>query len=269
MAWVLEHSESTGTARNVLHSIANHVGPDGEGWCYVETVLHEARCSRDSYHRAVKWAIEAGELTREVRAGGSAKVPDVRRPNHFAFPKMRPPQPAGDADPDPREMQDPDPGSLPTSSDPQPAGDGSRAVQEPSLEPSSRAPAEPTPFDRFWQVFALDAPKGSRRKTAKPAALKAFTAAVRRGNDPEMIIDGAARWAAWYARRVESDPSAVNFEPMGSTFLNQDRFNDETGGVVGRGAAQSNLEAVREAQDAYEVGGMAPGDLFGFGDSHG
>jgi hypothetical protein len=86
IAWVLDHSQSRGSARCVLISIANHVGPDGTGWVHVRRVMSEANCSHDSYRRAVQQAVEAGELVREVHAGGSLRMHDAHRPNLFTFP---------------------------------------------------------------------------------------------------------------------------------------------------------------------------------------
>lgn len=94
LGWVFNHSKSTGTARLVLLSIANHVDPDGEGWVHVKRVLAEAAVSLDSYRRAIAWAEEHGEIERLVQEGGSRKMPDRYRPNVFRFPALRPPQDA-------------------------------------------------------------------------------------------------------------------------------------------------------------------------------
>lgn len=88
IAWVLEHSRSKGTARCVLISIANHVGPDGSGWVHVRRVISEANCSRDSYYRAVSDAEGSGELARIHRGGGGPRLHDAHRPNLFVFPAL-------------------------------------------------------------------------------------------------------------------------------------------------------------------------------------
>ena len=88
IAWVLEHSQSSNTARCVLISIANHMGGDGSGWVYVERVCREANCSLNSYHRAVKWAEDAGELERISHAGGGERTHSRHRPNLFRFPSL-------------------------------------------------------------------------------------------------------------------------------------------------------------------------------------
>jgi hypothetical protein len=88
IAWVLEHSKSTNTARCVLISIANHMGGDGSGWVYVDRICSEANCSLNSYHRAVRWAEQAGELERVSHSGGSERVHSRHRPNLFRFPAL-------------------------------------------------------------------------------------------------------------------------------------------------------------------------------------
>lgn len=97
ISWVLEHSRSTNTARCVLISIANHMGGDGSGWVYVDRICREANCSLNSYHRAVQWAEDNGELERVSHAGGSERVHIRHRPNMFRFPALaeRPTHSAG------------------------------------------------------------------------------------------------------------------------------------------------------------------------------
>jgi hypothetical protein len=88
--WVLEHSRSKGTARSVLAAIANHVDPDGEGWVYVTQVCDEAKCCLKTYHRALRWAVENGELTREVNAGTALRARGDKKPNLFRFTMSTP-----------------------------------------------------------------------------------------------------------------------------------------------------------------------------------
>lgn len=89
-AWVLTSSQSTGSTRLVLLSLANHVDPDGEGWAHVRTVLRESRVSPDSYRRAIRWAEEHGELERVIQKGGDDDTPARFRPNLFRFIALRP-----------------------------------------------------------------------------------------------------------------------------------------------------------------------------------
>jgi hypothetical protein len=96
IAWVLANSRSTGATRCVLISVANHVNPDGSGWVYVERVCKEANCSINSYHRAISWAEENGELTRNQYEGGFERTHSRHRPNLYSFPALCPPQDGGE-----------------------------------------------------------------------------------------------------------------------------------------------------------------------------
>ena len=89
MMWVFDHSKAKGNARLVLLAIANHVSDDGEGWCYVSTILREANCSYAAYRRVTNELIEAGELARSVNDGAGLRStrPDAK-PNHWEFPHL-------------------------------------------------------------------------------------------------------------------------------------------------------------------------------------
>jgi hypothetical protein len=65
-------------------------------------------------------------------------------------------------------------------------------------------------FEEFWAAYP--------KKQAKPAAMKAYRAAIKRKVRHETIMEGVARLVA-----SRPDPQ---FTPMGSTWLNQDRWND-------------------------------------------
>jgi len=88
ISWVLENSKSSNTARCVMISIANHLGGDGSGWVYVDRVCREANCSLNSYHRAVQWAVDNGELERMPYSGGYGRTHVRHRPNLFRFPAL-------------------------------------------------------------------------------------------------------------------------------------------------------------------------------------
>jgi hypothetical protein len=89
IAWVLGHSKSSNTARCVMLSIANHLNPDGVGWVYVDRVLREANCSLNSYHRAIHWALDNGELERVEHGGGYETTHERHRPNLYRFPALQ------------------------------------------------------------------------------------------------------------------------------------------------------------------------------------
>ena len=76
---------------------------------------------------------------------------------------------------------------------------------------------EPTDgFDEFWKAYP--------KKSAKPAALKAFKAAKINGHLPDVLADIASKSQseAW-------TKGGGQFIPMPSTYLNQRRWEDETG----------------------------------------
>lgn len=78
----------------------------------------------------------------------------------------------------------------------------------------------PTPHDHnsdpefalFWATYPL--------KKAKPAAFKAWRAALKRGHDPEQITAAAKRYAADPKRKPD-------FTAHASTWLNQERYHDD------------------------------------------
>lgn len=89
IAWVLEHSASTGNERCVLIAIANHIGPDGEGWAYKDRVLAESgRMTEKVYRRHVNALIIRGELLRREHAGGQYDTHSRHRPNAWAIPAL-------------------------------------------------------------------------------------------------------------------------------------------------------------------------------------
>jgi hypothetical protein len=73
------------------------------------------------------------------------------------------------------------------------------------------------PVDERFQVFWVAYP----RKVAKGAAVKAWGTAVKRGADPEKIL-AAAEAFAFACRGKDSE-----YVPHASTWLNQERYNDE------------------------------------------
>lgn len=82
MAVVLHHSRAKGTAKLVLLGIANHMG-DGGAWPSVETLGAYANVDRRNIQRALDKLVQLGELSTNPQAGGSADLPDYRRPNQY------------------------------------------------------------------------------------------------------------------------------------------------------------------------------------------
>lgn len=73
-------------------------------------------------------------------------------------------------------------------------------------------------FDRFWNTYP--------RKVKKPAAIKSFKAAIKK-SDAEQIIRGAKA----YADLCRKNGTEQNYIAHPSSWLNQERWNDEMPGV--------------------------------------
>jgi len=69
-------------------------------------------------------------------------------------------------------------------------------------------------FETFWKIYP---PRLPHQNPKKPAKLK-FAAAVKRGVDPQTIIDGATRYAAY----VDSEETDPQFIKQAVTWLNQE-----------------------------------------------
>lgn len=219
IAWVLEHSKSKGTARCVLLSIANHVGANGEGWCYVATIRREANCSLNSYRKALQWATEAGELERGIRAGHNTHRRGDEQPNLYRFPLLdRPPKT------DPLETTTPqehDPrgsgGSLPHRppkkrgvATPQVLGGQSRP-SEPSVKPEPLVAPAARKRDHLFEAVAkvchFHLP--SLTKTARGQLNAAVKQLRDVGATPEEVERRAEHYMAKYEGRVDLSPTAL------------------------------------------------------------
>jgi len=78
---------------------------------------------------------------------------------------------------------------------------------------STASPSTDSPeFIRFWSAYP--------RRVGKGQARKAWATALKRGADPEAVIESAGRFAAL---RGNEDPK---FTPHPSTWLNGERWND-------------------------------------------
>ena len=211
ISWVLEHSRAEKLTRLVLVCIANHAGPDGEGWVYVAQVCQEANCSVDSYYRAVKWAEANGELVRDPNAGNAPRARADKRPNHFRFkmdgPRRMPtPQdahPAGCPPRDPRRMPTPRPERPPQDAHPEPL-----VTTEPSLGAVKTRAAG---FAEFYAAYP--------RHIGRRAAEKAWNSATKRA-PPDLIVAAAVAFADV---RKGQDPQ---YTPYPSTWLNRDQWLD-------------------------------------------
>lgn len=92
----------------------------------------------------------------------------------------------------------------------------------------SPADLPPPRFEEFWQAYP--------RKVGKPRAIKAFRAAMRRKDDPDLIISAALAY--------RNDPSrSADYTAHPSTWLNDQRYNDGAGKAESAPAAHDPWEA--------------------------
>jgi hypothetical protein len=102
-------------------------------------------------------------------------------------------------------------------------------------------PKVPIGFEIFWDEYP--------RKTAKPAAIKAYRAALKRKVTHDTIMTGLRRFVA-----SAPDPQ---YTPHASTWLNQDRFNDAPVTQNLKGIAGERARLRQEIADGYERDGQA------------
>ena len=88
--------------------------------------------------------------------------------------------------------------------------------EEERREEESAVESQPDGFDSFWSAYP--------KKVAKPAAQKAFKAAKINGHLPEVLADIEAKSQSdsWLANKGQ-------FIPNPATYLNQRRWEDQTG----------------------------------------
>lgn len=87
---------------------------------------------------------------------------------------------------------------------------------DPETEAQVKTETDSRAFERFWEVYPKR--EGSNRKSP---ALKAFTAAVRAGADPEQIISAAKKFSEREAKNI-----GTRFIPMAVTWLHQSGWDE-------------------------------------------
>lgn len=229
MAVVLHHSQATGTAKVILLGIANHDG-DGGAWPTIETLTKYANVSDRSVQNALRQLEESGEVITHRNGGGTVDWQGNLRPNRYQITVQCP----EGCDRSTNHRMDA-PRGVKSATE---RGEGERVggVKPPSPKPSlepSREPSElllvseqppglalvvaavdpiEAQFAGFWEMYP--------RKVGKPAALKAFRAALRRAT----VEDLAAGLRAQLPDLTARDRSLV---PHPTTWLNQDRWADD------------------------------------------
>lgn len=212
VSWVLEHSKSKASTRCVLIAIANNVGGDGEGWAYVDKVCAEANVHEDTYKDAVRWAIDAGELERDVREGGPRRMSGRYRPNLFRFPGMQTAtQEGGESPPSQTSTaHNRESGDLPPTvggeSPPTVGGD-----RPPTLYPlgtEENRPSRPAPAgrktttrrrDELWEAVLTEC--GLTDTTPTASARGAWNRAVKELRDLEVTPDDVTARARLFRHR--------------------------------------------------------------------
>jgi hypothetical protein len=184
----------------VLLVIADHANDEGtQSYPSQATMAAKASISVRTVQRAVNNLVSEGYIRMFKHSGGSAECREDRRPHLYQInvAKLRGDTVTG-------RQSDANGATLTTST-----GRHSRPMNHP-IEPSLK-PSHQIPFDDFWNAYP--------RKVGKQAAMKAF-AKVIKNNEPEVIIEGAKRYA--------QDPNRVEaFTAHPTTWLNAGRWNDD------------------------------------------
>jgi len=189
------------TAKLILLGIANHDG-DGGSWPSVKTLARYANTSPRNAQKHIRSLEEFGIIERDLNAGGTHRTAPHARPNLYRI-IWTPPV---------------------TSDTPPPVTSDTRTILEPSTEPSTPQSPPTTEVEVVpeWEVFFNHFWEAYPRKIAKPAAKRAMKA--KYGSfDTHAMADSTNAWVRfWVTSQTEEQ-----YIPHPSTFLNQERYNDE------------------------------------------
>lgn len=106
---------------------------------------------------------------------------------------------------------------VPPSLSPEPLNPPPYNPPNPNLSVQRKRRTHAEIFEKFWSVY----PRRDGANPKQPAAL-AFDRAVARGAEPDAIIEGAKRLAAYHLGKD------AKFVPQAVTWLNQGRWQDES-----------------------------------------
>jgi hypothetical protein len=213
LTWALNDAKVSGTDKVVLIGIANHAGPDDDGWAgwvHVDRLARYANVDARTVQRSIVRLEELGLISRQVHGGGSpGRCHPSRRPNRYQIhPSWGD---ASDVTPtSPHDAHVTSPGDAHVT----PPPDASVTPIEPSVEPSVARPLA-IDFDSFWKAYP--------KRIAKVAAAEAWTEAVEAGASPSQIVAGAERWAR-YCGSTATEP---RFIPNPANWLAQRRWADD------------------------------------------
>jgi hypothetical protein len=222
LSWVLEHSESEGSDRLVLITLADRADP--ETWSAfpgVADVAARARVSERTVQRCLRSLEALGELRVEVQRGGTAKMVDAKRPNRYTItPRQSVTPPPVDLSPG--VTQGPDRVTPMT-------GAGDTAVTQTVIEPSgnrhSLAPASPAPVENDLSD-AVSSECGIDRTQLTPSARGSLNTAVaglrRVGADPTEVAARASAFRLRYPTATLTPPALAKHWPSLGTSNGQD-----------------------------------------------
>jgi hypothetical protein len=205
MVW--KHSKASGSALTVLLALARHANNKTHiAWPSIDTLASLSRIDRRNVIRHLQALVKMGEIeVAEDRKGKTTKY-RITCGNTITCDEIT----TGDVD---GERGDE---TVTTGGD----ASATRTVTVELLEEPLPPISPPTDaFETFWSI----SPKRTGGNPKAPA-LKSFTKAIKRGVDPNVILDGARKWRA----QCEGEGIlGTKFVPQAVTWLNQERWNDE------------------------------------------
>ncbi|MGW1121098.1 hypothetical protein ACWD5B_28975 [Streptomyces tanashiensis] len=242
--WVWTHSKSKGTARLVLLAIADKAsGPDCSAYAGTTMLVQRSNAARSSVIVAVDKLLESKELaTVEDRKGPKGEtvyslplaIGHVRSTSEGG-PDSGPLQksdrsgirtPGGPKSVPPRSEN-----RTPTGPDSAPHNADNAEKPKTNTEKTSLAEHHLEAFGAFWLTY----PKKKDREEAK----KSWVAALKRGANPEHIVEAAQAYAR---ERAGKDPQYTKYP---TTWLNKGCYDDEPD------PAPSGLPQLRSVPGAY------------------
>ena len=201
MTWAIECKCPTPASKLVLMCLANYANKGGEAYPGQQALADDSGLSKRTVVTALSALEEAGFISREHRQRkDGSRTSDIYQLHISKVQDLH-----DDAE---TKVQISPIQSAKFAPQYKPNG-----LSEPVSEPSDTCR-----FEEFWSVF----PKRDGANPKKTARLK-FERAIKRGMDPQAIIDGARRLAASHR---EKGTEGTQFVPMAATWLNQERWDD-------------------------------------------
>lgn len=223
-------------AFRVLMTLAEHADKQGRNtWPSVDTIAAEAQADEKTVRRCLAKLQEDGLISGQPGRGrGNTTVwalliPVPTLEKEGVTPGIRPdedPVKPGTTPP----IVDVKPGIMPVKAGITPVKPGTTPpepvknlsiTEEGSLRSLASVPVRAVPkpnadgFETWWTAYP--------RKVAKDGAQKAYTAAVKRGAEPPVLLAAVQR-AGW--------PDEAQFIPHPATWLNQGRWQDDPGAAA-------------------------------------